>query len=136
VNIGWISLAATIFLISPSVVLGQATILGSWHGTSTCVDKVAYPSCHDEEVIYDVAAISGSDSVTLRADKVVNGAREFMGEFRFGSPRPGQWEALVGSTRFHGRMTLTIVEDDMTGTLVDIPSSRVVRRVVLQRRKT
>jgi hypothetical protein len=122
--------------IFPAALPGQTTIIGSWHGTSTCADKVAFPACHDEEVIYDVAGISGSDSVTLRADKVVGGQREFMGEFTFGSSHPGEWQAAVGSARFHGRMTLTIVRDTMTGALVDIPTSKVVRQVALRRVKT
>ena len=64
---------------------GQAVdILGSWRGTSTCVDKVHYPSCKDEQVIYDVRRKgSAPDTVTLRADKLVNGVSEFMAEFDF-----------------------------------------------------
>ena len=27
----------------------ESPILGSWHGTSTCVDKVKFPACNDEE---------------------------------------------------------------------------------------
>ncbi len=30
----------------------ESPILGSWHGTSTCVDKVKFPGCTDEEIIW------------------------------------------------------------------------------------
>src|SRR4051812_31192266 len=57
-------------------------ILGTWHGTSTCIDKKTDTSCHDEEVIYDVdSAGSPRGPVRMSADKVVNGVRDNMGVF-------------------------------------------------------
>src|SRR5882762_3155931 len=75
-------------------------ILGSWRGTSLCVDKVHFPACKDEQVIYDVQRKgSSSDTVTLRADKVVNGVREFMGAFDFSREPDSAWVAKYENPR-------------------------------------
>jgi hypothetical protein len=133
----WSRAFATVLLLgtaAASVAAAQSPILGTWRGTSTCADKVAFPACNDEVVIYVVKATEGrSDSVTVRADKIVGGDREFMGEFQFGSSSPGTWQSEFQTARYHGRWTLTIEGTQMTGTLVDLPSGRLVRRVSLQR---
>jgi hypothetical protein len=55
-------------------------LLGTWRGTSTCVDKEKHPACNDEVVIYDFRPSKASaDAVELSADKVVNGERLNMG---------------------------------------------------------
>ena len=112
----------------------QAGVVGTWRGTSTCVDKVAFPACHDEVVIYEVRPTAQSpDSVTVRADKVVNGAREFMGELVFGHGPDGAWSSEFNSPRFRGRWTLRIEGTRMSGALIELPTSRQVRAVALQR---
>lgn len=108
-------------------------ILGTWRGTSTCVDKVAFPACHDEVVIYDVRAQPGTDSVIVRADKIVNGARDFMGELTFGRDSTGAWVAEFRGPRAHDRWTLVVTGDGMSGELIDPASGRRVRRVALRR---
>lgn len=112
----------------------QADIIGTWQGTSTCVDKVTFPACHDEEVIYEVRPTAQSaDSVTLRADKVVNGSREFMGELVFGRGSGGEWSSEFESPRGRGRWTIRVEGTRMWGGLIDVPSGRQVRAVALQR---
>ena len=109
-------------------------IVGSWHGTSTCVDKVHFPACHDEEVIYDVRVRPGTaDTVDLRADKVVNGVREFMGELVFVRHADGSWSAALQGSRVPGRVELAINGIAMTGRLLELPSERVIRRMSLRR---
>lgn len=117
----------------PSAAQAQkSTIVGSWHGTSTCVDKVKFPACNDEEVIYDVTAV-GEDTVTVRADKVVNGQREFMGEFQFGQGPDGSWIAEAETPRYHLRFVITVEGDVMTGRLMRLPDQALSRRMALRR---
>ncbi len=114
--------------------VSSPTILGSWHGTSTCVDKVAFPACKDEEVIYDVRAAGESgDSVALGADKVVNGAREFMGEFVLGRGAGGAWVGEIQAARSRLRLTVTVSGNGMSATLVELPSGRRARAMALKR---
>jgi hypothetical protein len=111
-----------------------ADILGTWRGTSICVDKAAFPACHDEEVVYEVRpAAQSPDSVLLRADKVVNGVREFMGELVFGRGPGGEWSSVFQSPRFRARWTVRVEGRRMSGALIDLPSGRQVRAVTLQR---
>jgi hypothetical protein len=110
----------------------ESPILGSWHGTSTCVDKVKFPACKDEEVIYDVTAARG-DTVTLRADKVVNGAREFMNESQFVRGADGWWTAELETPRYHLRLVIAVERDIMKGRLMTLPDQVLVRRMSLRR---
>jgi hypothetical protein len=111
-----------------------ASILGTWHGTSICVDKAAFPACHDEEIVYEVRpAPQSPDSVTLRADKVVGGVSEFMSELVFGQGPGGEWSSVFQSQRYRSRWTVRVEGSRMTGALIDLPSGRQVRAVSLQR---
>lgn len=113
--------------------LGQSP-LGTWRGTSTCVDKAAFPACNDEDVIYVAQAMGArADSITLRADKIVAGARESMGDLHFGLVSSGTWQAEIQTGRDGSRWTLTVAGGQMTGTLVDLASGKLVRRVSLRR---
>ena len=49
--------------------------LGSWTGTSLCLVRPS--ACNDEKVVYDIAEAKGGFDV--KADKVVNGERQWMG---------------------------------------------------------
>lgn len=110
------------------------SIMGAWHGTSRCVDKAAFPACNDEEVIYEVRAhATSADSVTLRADKIVNDARESMGELSFGRGTDGSWVSEFRSARYQVRWTITVQGSRMSGELRDLPSNRQVRVVALTR---
>ena len=118
---------------------GQATpvteILGTWRGTSTCVDRVNYPACNDETVIYDVDTLSAPrGTVNLHADKVVNGVRDSMGTIQFKyDPAAKSWFSEFTTPRYHSLWTFTIEGDIMSGWLLDLPSRRQVRRVSVQR---
>jgi len=109
-------------------------ILGSWRGTSRCVDKAHFPACRDEQVIYDVQRKgSARDTVTLRADKVINGAREFMGEFDFARAPDSSWVAEYQNPRVRLRIVLRVRAARMTGSLTDQLSGRRVRELALER---
>jgi len=108
-------------------------IVGTWRGTSMCVDKAHFPACKDEQVIYDVRPKgSAEDPVTLRADKVVNGVREFMGEFDF-HRTDSTWVTEYQNPRIRIRIVLRVRADHMTGVLTDVPSGRRVRDLTLDR---
>jgi len=109
-------------------------ILGSWRGTSRCVDKAHFPACKDEQVIYDVQRKgSARDTVTLRADKVVNGARELMGEFDFVRAPDSSWVAEYRNFRVRLRIVLRVRAARMTGSLTDELLGRQVRELALER---
>lgn len=112
----------------------QVGLIGTWRGTSTCVDKLTFPACTDEVVVYVAQPLASSpDSVSLLADKVVNGVREPMGELRYGPAGAGTWQAEFRTARVHLRWTLRVEGDQLTGTLVDMPSGKVARTVSLRR---
>jgi hypothetical protein len=114
-----------------------ADILGTWNGTSTCVKSPEFPSCHDEVVVYEFRkAASGADAVTLAAFKIVNGERQLMGEMDFTfDAKQGAWVSEFQSPRYHGRWTFVVRGDEITGTLVDLPSNHLVRNVSVRREK-
>ena len=111
-----------------------AIIVGTWRGTSTCVDREHYPACTDEQVIYDVRPHRDSpDTVALRADKVVNGVREFMSENDFVRQADGAWTTDIRTPRVTLRVTLRITGKRMTGTVTDLSSDRRIRDMALTR---
>jgi hypothetical protein len=113
--------------------LQDVDILGSWRGTSTCVDRANFPACKDEHVIYDARQKgTGRDTVTVRADKVVNGVREFMAEFDF-RRADSTWVAEYQGPRVRIRIVLRVRAAHMTGVLTDEPSGRQVRAIALDR---
>lgn len=111
----------------------QLDVLGTWRGTSTCVDKEHYPACGDETVVYEVRA-KGTvrDTVTIRADKIVNDAREFMGENDFGRQADGSWATDI-RTRIHAVWSIHVTGDHMTGAMVEEPVHRKIRDIKLDR---
>ena len=117
------------------VCVAQAdSIVGTWTGTSTCVDRAHFPGCNDEIVVYEITRHHGApDSVHVRADKVVDGVRDPMGEFDFASVAPGQWVASVQVPRGRLRIVLQVSGRVMTGSLTDVATGRQVRRIALQR---
>ena len=131
-------LLVALLMTGASAASAQApAVVGSWHGTSICVDKVRFPACHDEEIIYDVEPRPGTtDSVSVRGDRVVNGAREFMGELSFARRSDGVWVADLPAGRAPDRWELSVDGHAMTGRLVSLPDGRLVRRVALQRMTT
>jgi len=107
-------------------------IAGSWKGTSLCVDKEHFPACKDEQVIYDVKPVS-RDTVNLRADKVVNGVREFMGAFDFARAADSSWVAHYQNPRVKLEIVLRIKANHMTGYMRDEASGRRPREMLLDR---
>jgi hypothetical protein len=123
------------FAAVPCAAGAQSTALvGSWRGRSTCVDREHFPSCHDEQVIFDIVARGSSgDSVTVRADKIVQGHREFMGESVYARGSDSVWVAEFRNERVHIRLTLRLSGTQLIGRIIDVPSGRTVRDQALTR---
>jgi hypothetical protein len=127
-----VSLLLTLGAVSAAAQI--AGIAGTWRGTSTCVDKEHFPACRDEQVIYESRLTHRApDTVTIRADKVVNGAREFMGELSFTPQGDSAWIAEVRTPRSHFLVRLRRVGDGLTGVMTDLSSGRRIRDIVLTR---
>jgi hypothetical protein len=105
-------------------------LLGTWRGTSTCTDRVAAPSCHDETVVYDFTAGTKSGTVTWKADKVVDGKRLPMGEMDLAYD-PGEkcWVAEFRSPSVHSRWCLTVDGTHLTGTGRLLPDKQMIRKI-------
>jgi hypothetical protein len=122
---------------SPAVAgADAAAILGVWRGTSTCVDREIAPACKDEVVIYRFEPIPGKPASTVRleADKLVDGKPERMYEIDFTrDAATGGWMSEFRNARYHGLWSYTIDGKSLTGTLVDVPTGKVVRRIATQK---
>jgi hypothetical protein len=103
-----ILLAGNVFAQSKSAVVGE------WEGESVC--QVPKP-CTTEHVIYDIKQ-DASGQLTTKADKVVNGDREWMGTLnctwvapKLSCPltnvsRPGDWVFVLEGDTLRGTLTL------------------------------
>ncbi len=111
----------------------RAAILGTWKGTSICVKSPEFPSCHDEVVVYEFReSAKGGDAVTLAASKVVNGETGLMGEFELTwDAKQEAWISEYTTPRVHILWTFFVRGDEITGTLVNLPSKHLIRNVVV-----
>ena len=110
------------------------SILGTWRGTSTCVNREAAPACNDEQVVYEITAIAGApDRVTVKADKIVDGKRVPMGGMDFTREGEGVWGTEFETPRLRARWQLAVAGTAMNGTMMLLPSKTVVRRMKLKR---
>ena len=129
------------FVLAVACVLGEALagpvdeIVGTWRGTSACVDRQAAPACTDEEVIYVIVASPGPpDSVTVTADKVVDGKRVPMGSLDFTHEATSRsWTSELETPRMHALWRLSVSGTTLSGTLTLLPAKAVVRRVDLRK---
>jgi hypothetical protein len=86
--------------------------IGVWRGTSLCLVRPS--ACHDEVVVYRVARISGSDSVSFDARKIVNGQEEEMGVLHCGVDATG---AALACPMRNGIWRFSIRGDSLVGDL-------------------
>jgi hypothetical protein len=110
-------------------------LVGTWRGTSLCLDRAALPACTDEQVVYDIAApTSASDVIVVKADKIVEGRREPMGEVTF---RPdvatGRWVSEIKTPNVHALWHLALRDGGLRGGMMLLPSTTAVRIVELKR---
>jgi hypothetical protein len=131
------NLAGSIMLALLALLPGQRAaaqsreIIGTWRGTASCANRAKDLTCRNESVIYQIDTVGATrGNVMLRAHRIVNHDEQFMYALQF-NRRPGShtWQSDFTQSSFHGRWEYTINGSVMTGTLVEMPSKRLVRRV-------
>jgi hypothetical protein len=110
-------------------------LVGTWRGTSTCTDRIAAPACRDEVVVYEFTSGEKSGTVHWKADKVVDGQRQTMGELDLAFDSGKRcWSAEFRSPRAHRVWCLTVEGARLTGTGRMLPGGETVRRIEAQRK--
>jgi hypothetical protein len=136
------SAALVVFALASSAMVALAAapdgdaVLGVWHGTSLCTDREVAPACKDEQVRYTFTRLEGPapGRYHLAADKLVNGEYARMGDLDFAfDPAQATWTSEFQNARFHGVWSLRLGSDGLEGTLVDVPTGKVVRRIAVRR---
>jgi hypothetical protein len=129
------ALALALALDSPAAPSRRKEILGTWTGTSTCVDRARYPACKDEVVVYEFREKSSApDGVSLQADKIVDGKRVTMGDLDFAyDAAEGAWLSEFRNRSNHILWRFVVHGTSIEGTLVDLPEKNLIRRVAVKR---
>jgi hypothetical protein len=126
-------LATLLLLFSACAIWAQARPLspvGEWEGESVC--QVPKP-CTTEHVIYEIKQ-SAQGQMTIKADKVVTGQRQWMGDIRC------QWSASEQNLtcpmegRTPGIWEFKIGRNEMTGTLVIREGNVLFRKIAVKRK--
>ena len=131
---------AVIFLLALSPLIQQKTpslgnqFIGSWHGTSICVDRKTDTACKDEEVVYVVKRIpSVRDTVEMEAFKIINSERVSMGTLNLQFSRSTDMWTFELAARAHALWAFQVKDSTITGTLLEMPSKRLIRQVQANR---
>jgi hypothetical protein len=108
----------------------SAVPTGVWRGTSTCTDRLAAPACRDEVVVYEFTPGAKPGTVRWKADKIVDGQRQPMGELELAYDAPAAcWMAEFSSPRVHSVWCLAVDGVRLTGTARVLPGSQIVRKL-------
>ena len=110
-------------------------LVGNWSGESICVNKEKFPACNDEQVVYRIVVAAGkSDTVTITADKIVNGKPETMGVFDFVYDKQKRMlTSEFKNSRVHLIFELAVKGDILEGTLAALPDRTLVRRIKVKK---
>jgi hypothetical protein len=112
-------------------------LVGDWSGESVCVNREKFPACKDEQVVYHVAPAEGkADTVTITADKIVNGKPETMGVIDF--VYDARKQTLTGefkNGRVHISLELAVKGDTLEGGFYSLPDRTQARRVRVKKDK-
>ena len=134
------------FAVCPTIAHGEkpagaqggevSKLVGDWFGESICVNKEKFPACKDEQVIYHVVVASGkTDTVTLSADKIVDGKPEAMGTFDFiYDARRQTLTSEFKNDRVHIIFEFAVKGDLLEGTLSNLPERTLVRRIKVKKK--
>ena len=91
---------------------------------------VAAPACRDEVVVYEFAVGEKPGTVIWKADKIVDGQRQVMGEMELAyDAEEGCWRAEFTATRAHSIWCLVVDHDHMTGTGRVLPGRETIRKL-------
>jgi hypothetical protein len=108
----------------------QTAPIGVWRGTSTCTDRVAAPACRDEVVVYEFTAGAKPGTVHWKADKVVDGQSQPMGEFDLAyDAGDACWKGEFTSPRVRSVWCLMVDGAHMTGTGRLVPGKQTIRKI-------
>jgi len=132
---GWIGAVLALLSAAAFAQGPRDRLVGTWRGTSLCLDRAALPACTDEEVVYDIAALQGdTDALVVKADKIVDGRRLPMGEVTF---RPdiatGRWVSEIKTPSVHALWHLALRDGALHGGMMLLPSTTAVRIIELKR---
>jgi hypothetical protein len=110
--------------------------IGTWHGTSVCVDRKTDTACKDEEVVYVVKGIRAvRDTVEMEAFKIINGERLSMGMMRPAYSQVSGFWTFELAARVHALWAFQVKDSTVNGTLVELPLKRLIRQVHASRIK-
>lgn len=91
---------------------------------------MAAPACHDEVVVYEFTPGAKPGTVQWKADKVVDGQRQTMGEMDLTYDTGGAcWKAEFISPRSHSVWCLAVDGAHMTGTGRQLPGRQIIRKI-------
>lgn len=128
IRCGLLGLALTATPVPASI--WTDAIVGDWRGTSICVDRVHFPACNDEQVIYEARLTHAApDTVTIGAYKLVNGEPAFMGDYALTLQADSTWASDFRYARAHLLLKLRVNGDSLSGMLKDLTSGYVVRDI-------
>jgi hypothetical protein len=125
-----------LFLLLLAIANDPRTVLaGTWDGKSLCTP--VRPACHDEHAVYRVTIPDKPGVVTMQMNKVVDGKEVEMGgtvDYNVNADAT----TLVAEYTFkdnHLRWSFTRKGNDLTGTLVDVPTGAVIRNIQVTKKK-
>ena len=122
---------------APAQDANAKAILGTWRGTSICVNLEAAPSCKNEEVIYEFREVTPpvAGKLNLKADKIVDGKVVPMGEFDLAwVSAEGAWSCEIRTPRVHALWSFKQPGgDELAGTLVRLPDRTLLRKAAARR---
>jgi hypothetical protein len=117
-----------------TTVPGPDQLIGVWRGTSICTDRVAAPACQDETVVYEFTKGPRPNVVRWKADKVVNGQREPMGELDLEYDKAEAcWKGEFNSPRVKSVWRLSVDGTRLSGTGRLLPGKETIRKMELQK---
>jgi hypothetical protein len=125
-----IAFAVVLFCATRLSLAAEVAPAGTWRGTSTCTDRVAAPACKDEVVVYEFTTGAKAGTVHWKADKVVDGKRQTMGEMELTwDATDACWKSEFKSPRSHSIWCLKVDGTHMTGSAWLLPGKQTVRRI-------
>jgi hypothetical protein len=132
----WLSTAFVVWLSSfpafASEPMNATDVAGTWEGDSKCT--VRNSPCHDEHVIYHIAADKAvPDKARLEAYKVEEGKQELMGTLDC-LYRAGEILTCTSNTSTKDYWEFRIIRDRMIGSLVVGEQRTLYRRMGLRRK--
>ena len=104
----------------------------TWHGTSKCADARRYPTCRDEQVVYDIRGVQGkTDTIAVVAERLAKQQRQFIGDYRLVRVGDSTWAADIRDGQYRRRLTLRYLGREFAGEIIDVVSGRRVRAITL-----